>query len=288
MRYTDAVQRSALPVPATQYGSPGPGGIFDHWDDVVLDPPPGADHATIELLYQPTSWEYVQFLYLASPGTGFLGQEGSRTLDAWRQTGMAAPHVMASASWTSVVAACADGFDNDRDGVADFPLDPGCASASDGSEHALGVACDDRLDEDGDGKADYPRDPGCASPSATTEVYDEGDGVADGHDNCPFEPNADQLDATFDERGNACECGDGDDDGAPTAADAALLRLALARAPAGAIAPRKCSAIGAENALDANGDGVPDDCDVLDVTVLRRAAQALAPGVAQVCAAALP
>jgi hypothetical protein len=105
---------------------------------------------------------------------------------------------------------------------------------------------------------------------------------------CPFEPNAEQLDANFDERGDACECGDADDDGAPTAGDVALLRLGLAQAPAGAIALRKCNVAGAANALGANGDGVPDDCDLLDVTVLRRAQQALAPGVAQVCAAALP
>jgi hypothetical protein len=288
MAYSDALQRSALPVPTEQYGSPGPGGSYDHWDDVVLDPPPGAHHATIELLYQPTSWEYVQFLHLASPGTGFLGNEGARILDAWRQTGMAAPQGMATASWTNVVAACADGSDNDRDGAADFPADPGCASAADGSEHDAAVACDDRLDGDGDGEIDYPRDPACASASGATEVYDEGDGVADGRDNCPFEPNADQLDANFDERGNACECGDADDDGLPGAGDVALVRLGLAGALPEGIAARKCSVSGAANAADADGDGVPDDCDLLDVTVLRRALAGLAPGVAQVCAAALP
>jgi hypothetical protein len=288
MAYTAAAQRSALPVPATQYGSPGPGGAYDYWDDVVLDPPPGAHHATIELLYQPTSWEYVQFLYLTSPRTGFLGAEGPRILDAWRQTSMAAPHTMATVAWTNLVAACADGFDNDHDGFADFPLDPGCATASDESEHATGVACDDRLDEDGDGETDYPRDPACTSPTATTEIYDEGDGVVDGLDNCPFEPNSDQLDANFDERGDACECGDPDDDGLLTQGDVDSLRAALARVTAGVVSLRKCNAIGDTNASDADGDGVPDDCDVLDVAVLRRALQPLPPGITQVCAAALP
>jgi hypothetical protein len=57
--------------------------------------------ATIDLLYQPTSWEYVQFLKLANSGAGFLGSTGSDLLEAWLATGMAAPHSMASAVWAS-------------------------------------------------------------------------------------------------------------------------------------------------------------------------------------------
>ncbi len=68
MDYDEAEQRNILPVPASQYGNPGPGGSYDHWDEVALNPPPGADHASIELLYQPTSWEYIQFLDLANTG----------------------------------------------------------------------------------------------------------------------------------------------------------------------------------------------------------------------------
>ena len=53
-------------VPSGQYGPVG--GVFEHWDALTLNPPPGADHATLTLYYQPTSWEYIQFLYLANTG----------------------------------------------------------------------------------------------------------------------------------------------------------------------------------------------------------------------------
>jgi len=91
-----------LPVPATQYGAPGPGGVFDHRDVVVLDPPEGAATATIELLYQSTSWEYVQFLHLANTGAvATLAATGADLLEAWLATGMAEPEVVASATWTT-------------------------------------------------------------------------------------------------------------------------------------------------------------------------------------------
>ena len=101
MGYAVAQARNVLPVPPSQFGNPGPGGTYDYWDDVALSPPPGAVTATIDLLYQPTSWEYVQFLKLANSGTGFLGTTGNDLLDAWLATGMAAPHSMASAVWAS-------------------------------------------------------------------------------------------------------------------------------------------------------------------------------------------
>jgi hypothetical protein len=56
----------------------------------------------IELLYQSTSWEYIQFLYLANEGQNeFLGDTGANLLDAWLNAGdattiMAEPYVMAS------------------------------------------------------------------------------------------------------------------------------------------------------------------------------------------------
>jgi hypothetical protein len=287
MAYSLAAQRNTLPVPAGQYGDPGPGGLYQHWDDAVLDPPPGAVSATLELMYQPTSWEYIQFLYLANPGTGFLGAEGTRILDAWRQTAMAAPHVMVSATWSNVVAACSDGYDNDGDGRTDSPADPGCASTSDESEHSLVLPCDDKQDGDGDGEEDFPRDPGCLSLEATTEVYDDGDLVADAGDNCPFEANTGQSDANYDDRGDACECGDAAGGGTVTADDAAAVRFALAGV-APVPAPAKCNAIGPTSAQDADGDGLRDDCNLLDAVVLRRAESDLEPGVAQVCEPALP
>jgi hypothetical protein len=100
MRYDKARVRNALPVPPAQYGSPGSGGTYDYFDVVSLNPPGGAVYAAIDLLYQPTSWEYIQFLYLANDrSVAFLADEGQNLLDAWLNTGMAVPYIMASAEW---------------------------------------------------------------------------------------------------------------------------------------------------------------------------------------------
>ncbi len=102
MTYNEARQRNALPVPVDQYGSPAPGGAFNYWDEITLNPPTGSAYAEIKLLYQPTSWEYIQFLYLANNGqNAFLANEGINLLDAWLNTGMAEPHVMSTATWGS-------------------------------------------------------------------------------------------------------------------------------------------------------------------------------------------
>ncbi len=101
MPYDGALARSVLPIPATQYGDPGPGGVYEHWDEFVLSPPPGAASADIELLYQSTSWEFIQFLYLANDGqSSFLGSIGDDLLNGWLATGMSPPEVMATATWT--------------------------------------------------------------------------------------------------------------------------------------------------------------------------------------------
>jgi hypothetical protein len=98
--YDEALERSILPVPANQYGDPGTGGVYNYWDEILLDPPAGALSADIALMYQPTSWEYIQFLALANNGSvSFLAAEGDKMLDAWLNTGMAAPYTMATASW---------------------------------------------------------------------------------------------------------------------------------------------------------------------------------------------
>jgi len=108
MSYEEARKRNALPVPATQYGSPGSSGSYNYYDEFPLNPPQGAVYADIALMYQPTSWEYVQFLFLANTGQSeFLAQEGVNLLNAWLATGMAEPYVMASASWgTAPAPAC--------------------------------------------------------------------------------------------------------------------------------------------------------------------------------------
>ncbi len=92
---------------------------------------------------------------------------------------------------------CGDGRDNDGDGQADYPDDPGCASADDLRETDPGLACDDGLDNDGDGRADFDPvtwadpggvgsfaagsgDPGCRSPGSAREDPQCQNGVDDG------------------------------------------------------------------------------------------------------------
>jgi hypothetical protein len=112
MGYDEAASRSILPVPASQYGDPGPGGTFDHFDEVMLEPPAGAHAADIRLLYQPTSWEYIQFLDLANTGDNpFLADVGRNLLDAWMATGMAAPEVIAATAWSAPSLIFVDGFE---------------------------------------------------------------------------------------------------------------------------------------------------------------------------------
>jgi hypothetical protein len=204
MDYDEAEQRNILPVPADQYGDPGPGGSYRHWGEVALNPPPGADHATIQLLYQPTSWEYIQFLDLANTGAvAFLAEEGRNLRDAWLATGMAEPRVMATAFWQLGTPACSDGLDNDGDGTADYPDDPGCASTVDESENTAAVACDDRLDGDGDGFVDFPRDPGCRDSGWTWEDPKCQDGVN----------NDGAIGTDFDGGESVLGAGNGDPDG---------------------------------------------------------------------------
>jgi hypothetical protein len=101
MSYVVARVRNALPVPADQYGG-APGGVYNYWDEFALNPPALAAYATIDLLYQSTSWEYIQFLKLANTGqNAFLGAEGQNMLDAWLKTGMSAPYTMVSTTWGS-------------------------------------------------------------------------------------------------------------------------------------------------------------------------------------------
>jgi hypothetical protein len=100
MSYDECRKRNCLPVPADQYGGPEAGGTYTYWDEITLNPPAGAESAAINLLFQSASWEYIQFLYLANDGSvPFLANEGMTMLEAWLNTGMSYPHVMASTTW---------------------------------------------------------------------------------------------------------------------------------------------------------------------------------------------
>ena len=114
MSFDVAQKRNALPVPANQYGGGTPGSTYNYWDELDLNTlkPSGAVYATIDLLYQGTSWEYIQFLWKGNNGSNaFLGQEGVNMLDAWINADvpvamevagdrkMVPPVVMASTTW---------------------------------------------------------------------------------------------------------------------------------------------------------------------------------------------
>jgi hypothetical protein len=102
----------------------------------------------------------------------------------------------------SLVRACQNGEDDDGDGVADYPDDPGCESELDPAEGDPGTprACGDGLDNDGDGRIDYDLkrdgivgvedDPGCESaadddernvvlPACSDGVDNDADGLTD-------------------------------------------------------------------------------------------------------------
>lgn len=86
------------------------------------------------------------------------------------------------ASADIAAAPCADGRDNDGDGLADLD-DEGCFDPEDDSEQP---ACSDGLDNDGDGPVDYPADAGCVSatgrfedPQCQDGVDNDGDGGID-------------------------------------------------------------------------------------------------------------
>ena len=100
MAYDASLERNCLPVPATQFGNPGAGGTFNYWDEFQMNPPAGADHAQIRLVYQTTSWEYLSFLFLANDGSvPHLADTGMDLIRSWMRTGMARPEVMATINW---------------------------------------------------------------------------------------------------------------------------------------------------------------------------------------------
>ena len=68
-----------------------------------------------------------------------------------------------------VLSICADGLDNDGDGLIDHPADPGCSSSDDGDETDP-PQCSDGKDNDGDGLVDFPADKGCAAADDNDEV----------------------------------------------------------------------------------------------------------------------
>lgn len=133
-------------------------------------------------------------------------------------------------------------------------------------------------DRDTDGVADDGDHSGTAGDATCS-----GGATSGCDDNCPGEANASQADTGgvapegANGIGDACECGDVDDDGDVDESDRAHLRQKLSSQLADVDAPAKCGVV---------NDGA---CNVADASVTGRATQGLLPDVAPVCpAAALP
>jgi hypothetical protein len=220
MEYETARIRNALPVPDTQYGG---GPTYNYWDNVNLNPPAGATGADITLYYQGTSWEYVQFLWLANTTAAgsFLADEGKNFLDAWINADPAAPMVppfaMATATWgdacspTGIPEDVCNGVDDDCDGLIDedFVVTPStcglgecestgqvqcvngvvedtCTPGTPGTEGPEGdPTCSGGLDEDCDGLIDTA-DPDCGG-MACADWPDKGS--CNNDPNCVWEGN---------------------------------------------------------------------------------------------------
>jgi len=103
----------------------------------------------------------------------------------------------------------------------------------------------------------------------------DGDGVCDVQDNCLVFRNPDQrnsggvatildpIGATVDGVGDACQCGDVNDDGRVNRDDLAVLREALAGTREDIPGDLKCSVSGPSSA-----GGFPEDCDADDAATL--------------------
>ena len=83
---TEAARRNALPVPADAYPTLGDG-TMQYWDDVPLPVPIGSDRAEVQVYYQSTSREYINFLRRANTTTS----RSEELYQAWLNTGMAPP-----------------------------------------------------------------------------------------------------------------------------------------------------------------------------------------------------
>jgi hypothetical protein len=105
------------------------------------------------------------------------------------------------------VPACDNGVDDDGDGWADFPDDPGCLDLDDAFERSADLPCDDGFDNDGDGLTDFPEEIGCRDPEWGLEdpacsdgVDNDGDGRIDWDGGGEGDPDPNCIDTPWKNR----------------------------------------------------------------------------------------
>jgi hypothetical protein len=109
----------------------------------------------------------------------------------------------------------------------------------------------------------------------------DGDGIPDAYDNCPYTANTDQKDSVGNGIGDACRCGDVNNDGIVSTADSTVLSRTLV-----GLSPYfSTGAMPGAAKCDLNSDGL---CSTADLSTLKRGLVGLSPGIKQVCPAAIP
>lgn len=114
-------------------------------------------------------------------------------------------------------------------------------------------------DTDGDGVADGPDN--CPHVANTSQADGDGDGSGDACDDCPNLANPDQRDRDRDGLGDACDA-DRDGDGVPDATDVC---------PDTVVTGRPDAEVFGGGGRDGDGDGIPDDCDLCAADALNDA-----------------
>ena len=120
-----------------------------------------------------------------------------------------------SATGESENPACGDGIDNDGDTLIDFPADPECSNIRDNTENSFEPQCRDGVDNDADGLIDFPTDPGCSNPNDNTEFRGQcDDGIDNDGDGLIDFPADNGCSSVTDSTETFAACGDGiDNDG---------------------------------------------------------------------------
>ena len=166
--------------------------------------------------------------------------------------------------------ACGNALDDDGDGAADFPFDPGCIARGDADEAdpAPPPACANRLDDDADGVVDFPAEPGCqgrgdddetnprVAGQCTNRLDDDQDALSD----YPNDPGCTSAGDTREEDPErAPTCANGEDDDRDGLGDFPFdSGCEAASDPDEANPAERADRVACDNGLDDDGDGVID------------------------------